>query len=255
MRLEGRTVLITGGASGLGAAICQQCATEGARVAITDIDDEGAAAVKAAIVEDGGTAEAYRQDVTDEAGWDTTVSRAAADLGGIDALVNNAGIAEIGTVEDISLADWRRTTSVNLDSVFLGTQAAIRHMKERGGGSIINIASIEGMIGEPLVAAYNAAKGGVRIFTKSAALHCAQQGYEIRVNSVHPGYVDTPMVRNAAASLPDPAGFLDTIIERHPLGRLLDPADVAYMVVYLACDESRNITGSEMVVDAGYTAQ
>lgn len=255
MRLEHKTVMVTGGASGLGAAICRQCAAEGARVAITDIDEQGAAAVQKEILDRGGVARCYQQDVTDEAVWQTTVARVAADLQGIDVLVNNAGIGLIGTVEDTSLADWQRTMRVNLDSVFLGTRAAIAHMKTRGGGSIVNIASIEGMIGEPLVAAYNAAKGGVRIFTKSAALHCAQQGYEIRVNSVHPGFVDTPMVRNAAASLPDPDAFLTDIIGRHPLGRLLDPIDVAHAVVYLAADESRNVTGSEMVVDAGYTAR
>lgn len=255
MRLENKTVLVTGGASGLGAAISRQCAVEGARVAVTDIDDAGAAGVREAIVTNGGNAESYHQDVTEEAEWSAIVARVASDFGGIDVLVNNAGIARIGTVEDVTLADWQRTMRVNLDSVFLGTRAAIRQMKHHGGGSIINMASIEGLIGEPLVAAYNAAKGGVRIFTKSAALHCAQSGYEIRVNSVHPGFVDTPMVREAAATLPDPEAFLAEITSRHPLGRLLEPIDIAHAVVYLASEESRNVTGSELVVDAGYTAR
>lgn len=254
-RLDGKTVMITGGARGLGAATARLCVDEGARVAVTDLDFEGASAVAESIQQDGGTARAYEQDVTNEAGWDATINAVSADLGGFHVLVNNAGVGLIGTVEDTSYADWRRTMTVNLDSVFLGTRAAIARLKTDGGGSIVNISSIEGMVGEPLVAAYNAAKGGVRVFTKSAALHCAQAGYEIRVNSVHPGFVGTDMVRNAAATLSDPDGFMDTIVARHPLGRLVEPIDVAHAVVYLASDETRNMTGAELVVDGGYTAQ
>lgn len=254
-RLDNKTVVITGGAGGLGEAMARLCAEEGAQVAVTDLDLERAEAVVGAIEAGGGIARAYRQDVTDEAGWEATLGAIATDLGGPDALVNNAGIGLIGTVEDTSFEDWRRTMAVNLDSVFLGTRAAIRRMKGQGGGAIVNISSIEGIIGEPLVAAYNAAKGGVRIFTKSAALHCAHSGYEIRVNSVHPGFVGTDMVRNAAQTLPDPDGFLEEVVSRHPIGRLVEPVDVAYAVLYLVSDEARNVTGSEFVVDGGYTAQ
>lgn len=254
-RLANKTVMITGGARGIGAATGRLCAREGARVALTDIDVQGVQTVAEGIERAGAKARAYRQDVTDEGGWDAIVDEITDDLGGLDVLVNNAGIAIVANVEETTLAQWRRTMAVNLESVFLGTRAAIRWMKGHGGGSIVNISSIEGIIGEPLVPAYNASKGGVRIFTKSAALHCANEGYGIRVNSVHPGFVDTEMVSAAAASLPDPQGFAAQIVARHPIGRLLEPDDIAYAVLYLAADESRHVTGTELVVDGGYTAQ
>lgn len=254
-RLDNKVALVTGGAKGLGAAMCTLFAKEGAAVAVTDIDESGAQALAADIEKSGGRSRAYAQDVTDEAAWTSTIEAVQADLGGFDILVNNAGIAIVGTVEDCTLADWRKTMTVNLESVFLGTQAAIRYMKPQRSGSIINISSIEGIVGEPIVAAYNASKGGVRIFTKSAALHCAKSGYGIRVNSVHPGFVDTAMVSGAAQALEDPDAFVADVINRHPVGRLGEPMDVAYAALYLASDESTFICGAEMIVDGGYIAQ
>lgn len=254
-RLDGKTAMVTGGAIGLGAAMCKLFAQEGAAVAVTDINEAGAKSLAAEIEAAGGKARAYQQDVTDEAAWPRVIEAVRADLGGFDVLVNNAGIAIVGTVEDCTLADWRKTMAVNLESVFLGTRAAIADMKGQGSGSIINISSIEGIVGEPIVAAYNASKGGVRIFTKSAALHCAKSGYGIRINSVHPGFIDTAMVTGAAATMEDPEGFAAEIAGRHPIGKLGEPIDVAYAALYLACDESKNVVGAEMIVDGGYIAQ
>ncbi len=162
----------------------------------------------------------------------------------------------LATVEQETLAGWRRTQAVNMEGVFLGTREAIRVMKKRGG-SIINISSIEGIIGEPLTAAYNASKGGVRVFTKSAALHCAQQGYAIRVNSVHPGFIGTPLVANALGALPpdEAAALHQDLMTRIPLRRLGEPREIASGVLFLASDESSYMTGSELVIDGGYTAR
>ncbi|HEY8011794.1 MAG TPA: glucose 1-dehydrogenase [Rudaea sp.] len=254
-RCAGKTALVTGGARGLGAAQCRLLAREGAKVAIADIDTQAGQALATEIAQAGGAARAYALDVTDEAAWDKTVAAVLADFGGLDILINNAGIARIASAEDCTLADWRAVMSINLDGVFLGTRAGIRAMKTRGGGSIINMSSIYGIVGDSVTAAYNASKGGVRNFTKSAALHCAKSGYGIRVNSVHPSFIMTDMVTGAAACLPDPEGFLKDIIARHPIGRLCEPEDVAYACLYLACDETRNQTGIEIVVDGGYIAQ
>jgi NAD(P)-dependent dehydrogenase (short-subunit alcohol dehydrogenase family) len=176
--------------------------------------------------------------------------------GRLDVLVNNAGIAVVAPLEQETLEGWRRTQAVNMEGVFLGTREAVRAMKGRGG-SIVNISSIEGIVGEPLVPAYNASKGGVRIFTKSVALHCAQNGYGIRVNSVHPGYVGTPLVANALGALPpeQAAALHRDLIGRIPLGRLAEPREIANVVLFLASDESSYMTGSELVVDGGYTAK
>jgi NAD(P)-dependent dehydrogenase (short-subunit alcohol dehydrogenase family) len=247
--------MVTGGARGLGAAQCRLFAREGAKIAIADIDMAAADALAAEIKAAGGVAKVYKLDVTDEAAWDTTVTAVIADFAGLDVLVNNAGIGRIASVEDCTFAEWREVLSINLDGVFLGTRTGIRAMKGRGGGSIINMSSIYGIVGDALTAAYNASKGGVRNFTKSAALHCAKSGYGIRVNSIHPSFILTDMVLGAASKLPDPEGFLKALIERHPIGKLCEPDDVAYAALYLASDETRHQTGIEIVVDGGYIAQ
>ncbi len=248
-RLEGKVALVTGAGSGLGEATARRFAAEGARVYLTDINEEAANAAAGSI---GDAASAQFQDVTDEAAWDRLVNDISATEGQLDIVVNNAGIVMTGSAEDTSLEDWRAIQAVNLDGVFLGTRAAIKAMKAHGG-SIINISSIEGIIGEPLAAAYNASKGGVRIFTKSAALHCAAQGYGIRVNSVHPGFILTPMVEQGLAGLsPDEvAGLMSGI----PLGAMGEPQDIANGCLYLASDESKYMTGSELVIDGGFTAR
>ena len=256
MRLANKVALITGAGSGLGEATAHRLAEEGAHVVASDIDAAAVARVVAAIVAKGGSAEAQQQDVTDEARWQELIADMLARLGQIDILVNNAGIVMTGSAEDTSVDEWRRTQQVNLDAVFVGTREAIRAMKHRGG-SIINISSIDGIIGEPMAAAYSASKGGVRIFTKSAALHCANKGYRIRVNSLHPGVIRTPMVENAFAALPpaDRQALIARLEAQIPLGAWGEPVDIANGVLFLASDESRYMTGAELVIDGGYTAK
>jgi NAD(P)-dependent dehydrogenase (short-subunit alcohol dehydrogenase family) len=253
MRVKDKVALVTGGGSGLGEATCLRLAEEGALVVVSDINEASAKAVADAI---GGEAWSAHQDVTDEARWRELVDEIVERHGRLDILVNNAGIALVGNVEESSLEDWRKTQSINLDAVFLGTREAIRAMKS-GSGSIINISSIEGIIGEPVVPAYNASKGGVRTFTKSAALHCAAEGYAIRVNSVHPGFIGTAMVSGAVATMSEEDGnaFQERIVGNIPMGRMGEPRDIANGVLYLASDESSYVTGSELVIDGGYIAQ
>ena len=256
-RVSGKVALVTGGASGLGAAQCRLLAKEGAKVAVTDINEEGAKVVATAICQAGGEAIYLKHDVTLEIDWERTVTETVKQFGGLDILVNNAGIAIVKSVEDTSLEEWRLTLAVNLDGVFLGTKCAIGIMKENGGGSIVNISSIEGIVGEPMTAAYNASKGGVRIFTKSAALHCAYNDYDIRVNSVHPGFVQTPMLAEAVVAIPaeQAADLQQRVVASIPLKRYGEPDEIAYGVLYLASDETKYMTGSELVIDGGYTAR
>lgn len=255
-RVAGKAALVTGGARGLGAGTARLLAAEGARVVISDVNGQAGEATAASIRETGGEAWFVRHDVTVEADWDTAIETVIDRCGRLDVLVNNAGIVAPGPVETETLENWRRIMAVNLDGVFLGTRRAIAAMKGHGG-SIVNISSIEGLVGEPMVAAYNASKGGVRIFTKSAALYCARQKYGIRVNSVHPGFIDTDMVREGFAALsPSEAEQMQAAVAADiPLGHMGEPEDIGYAVVYLASDESRYITGAELVVDGGYTAR
>ena len=254
--MESKVTLITGGAAGLGLASAEACAREGAAVIITDVNVAGGEAQASRLLGEGLQVKFKRQDVTSEDEWIKTVDEVVSEYGKLDVLVNNAGIGKIVPIEQETLEGWRRTQAINMEGVFLGTREAIRVMKSHGG-SIINISSIEGIIGEPLVPAYNASKGGVRIFTKSAALHCAREGYGIRVNSVHPGYVGTAMVVDAVSVLPaeEAQAFLQDLLTRIPLGRLGEPEEIANTVLFLASDESSYMTGSELVVDGGYTAR
>jgi 3(or 17)beta-hydroxysteroid dehydrogenase len=256
MRLANKIALVTGAGSGLGEGMARRLAEEGALVVLSDIDFASVQRVAAAIVDAGGRAEAEHQDVTDEPRWTELVDAVLARHGRLDVLVNNAGIALTGSAEDTSLADWQRTLRVNLDGVFLGTREGIRVMKGRGG-SIVNISSIAGIVGEPLSAAYSASKGGVRLFTKSAALHCAGQGYSIRVNSVHPGFMLTPLVENALAAMhsTDAEVFRSRVEDSIPVRAMGEPRDVANGVLFLASDESHYVTGAELVIDGGYSAR
>ncbi|WP_020650925.1 glucose 1-dehydrogenase [Solimonas variicoloris] len=251
-RVQDKVCVVTGGARGLGLAAAEALLAEGARVLLTDVDR---AAGEAEARRLGARARFRVQDVTDAAQWAATLDAAFAEWGRLDVLVNNAGIAGIADVERISLADWQRTLDINLSGVFLGTQAAIARMKA-GGGSIVNIASIEGLIGEPLIPAYNASKGGVRLFTRSAAVHCARSGYPVRINNVCPGFAETQMVAGALASMaPDDAqNFAARTLARIPLGRFARPAEIAACVLFLASDESSYVTGADLVVDGGMTA-
>lgn len=254
-RVAGKVALVTGGARGLGAATSTLLAAHGAAVIIGDLDRQAAEELADQIRAGGGTARGLGLDVTREADWSAVIGSILATEGRLDIAVNNAGVAHVATVEDETLDGWRQTLAVNLDGVFLGTRHAIGAMKPSLTGSIVNISSIRGIVSDPNTPAYDASKGGVRSFTKSAALHCAAIGSGIRVNSVHPGYVLTDMVRNGVIQLPEPDQALEQITALHPLGRLGQPEDIAYAVLYLASDEAKFVTGSELVVDGGYTAQ
>lgn len=254
-RVKGKVALVTGGALGLGKAQALLLAKEGAKVVVTDINEDEGKKVINEIDANGGEAIFLKHDVSKEEDWKRVIEQTLQKFGKLDILVNNAGVALSKSVEDTSLEEWRWLMSINLDGVFLGTKYGIEAMKKSGGGSIINLSSIEGLIGDPNLAAYNASKGGVRIFTKSAALYCAKAGYNIRVNSVHPAYIWTPMVENYLKSQGDVEEGRKALTRLHPIGYLGEPDDIAYGVLYLASDESKFVTGSELVIDGGYTAQ
>ena len=251
-RVAGKVAIVTGAANGIGKATAVLLAREGAKVVVADLQEEAGHNTVAEIKAAGGEAVFVKLNVTQEAEWQQAIATAEQTFGKLDVAVNNAGIAYNGTVESTSLEDWQRVQSINLNSVFLGTKYAVEAMKKVGSGSIINLSSIEGLVGDPTLAAYNASKGGVRLFTKSAALHCAKSGYKIRINSVHPGYIWTPMVQGLTK---DAVEARQKLVDLHPLGHLGEPDDIAYGILYLASDESKFMTGSELVIDGGYTAQ
>ena len=253
-RVKNKVALITGGGLGLGRASALMLAREGARVIVTDVREKEGAETADAIVSAGGEAMFLRHDVAKEDDWRSVTAATVKRFGGFDILVNNAGVAQAGNVESTTLEEWRWLMSINLDGVFLGVKHAVGAMKKKGG-SIINLSSIEGLIGDPNLAAYDASKGGVRLLTKSAALYCARAGYKIRVNSVHPGYIWTPMVEGFLAGQSGPAKAKADVAALHPLGHIGEPDDIAYGIVYLASEESKFVTGAELVIDGGYTAQ
>jgi len=253
-RLEGKVALVTGAASGLGAESSRRLAREGAAVLLTDVTVEAGEAVVEEIAGAGGRAAFIAHEVTSEADWERAVASAVGGFGRLDVLVNNAGIA--GGMHELmthTLEDWRRVLSVNLDGVFLGLRYAGPAIAETGGGSVINLSSIMGKVAMPGLAAYCASKGGVLLLTKAAALEWAP--HNIRVNSIHPGFIDTPMVANGLREVENSNEMREMIISRHALGRLGEPREVADAVVFLASEESSFMTGSELVVDGGYTAQ
>jgi NAD(P)-dependent dehydrogenase (short-subunit alcohol dehydrogenase family) len=253
--LEGRVALVTGGARGLGAAAAKALAAEGAKVVVTDVSDGGAVATEI----DG----AYvKHDVTREDEWIAAIAFAKQTFGGLDILVNNAGIFWMKPIALETLESFREMQAVNVEGVFLGLKHAIPAIAERGdkwdgGGSIINLSSVAGIIGSPMTLAYNASKGAVRLMTKAAALECARAGQKVRVNSVHPGIIDTLMMSNAAEAIAGASGVNDTM-ERfasfHPMGHMGRDIDIANAVAFLASSKAAFMTGSEMVVDGGMTA-
>ena len=255
-RVKGKVALITGGAIGLGRACALLFAREGADVVVTDVNREKGEETARDVQALGRQGLFLEHDVRFEDQWERVVRTVMERFGRLDILLNNAGLGGDGSIEDTTFEDWRRMQEVNLDGVFLGTKLGIRAMKQAGnGGSIVNFSSILGIVGDPNTSAYNASKGGVRLLTKSAALHCAKSGYGIRVNSVHPGYIQTAMVENYLAKSDDPEGNRKLIESLHPIGRMGEPDDIANGVLYLASDESKFVTGSELVIDGGFTAQ
>ncbi|MDP1632767.1 MAG: glucose 1-dehydrogenase [Caulobacter sp.] len=255
--LTGRVALVTGGARGIGAATAKALAAAGAKVVVSDLAD-GTATAEAV----GGAF--VKHDVTIEADWIAAVAFARERFGGLDILVNNAGIFWMKPIVDTALEDFRRMQQVNVEGVFLGLKHAIPAIAERaqrwdGGGSIINLSSVAGLVGQAGGLAYNASKGAVRLMTKAAALECARGGMKIRVNSVHPGIIDTPMMAGAAAAISERTGqgansTLERFAQSHPLGRLGRDIDIANAIAFLAGDGAAFMTGSEVVVDGGLTA-
>lgn len=253
-RVDGKVAVVTGGALGIGRATCELLAREGARVAVTDIADKECRAVVDAIRSRGGTGRTYHLDVSNEPEVRAVFEDVANSFGKIDILVNNAGIAGVNKpTHEISVEEWDRVMAINLKGVFLCTKHAIPYLKKAGGGSIINLSSIYGIVSAPDVPPYHASKGAVRLMTKTDALLYAPD--KIRVNSILPGFIWTPMVENylkSQGNVEEGRKMLDSL---HPLGHLGEPMDIAYGILYLACDESKFVTGSELVIDGGYTAR
>lgn len=246
-RVQDKVCIVTGAAQGLGAADARLLVAEGARVVLTDVNAEAGATLAEEL---GEAASFVPQDVSEEASWPALVEQVMAAHGRLDVLVNNAGIAPIGTVESTDTATWRRTLAIHLDATYFGCHYALPAMKQSGGGSIVNMSSTAALVGIPAYFAYSAAKGGIRALTKSVAIHCKAEKNGIRCNSVHPGSISTPMVHGAFRDL---MGVDVTSEEKRLQFGVGEPMDVAYMVLYLASDESKHVTGAEMVVDNGDT--
>ena len=264
-RLDGKVALITGAARGIGAECARHLAAAGARVMLTDVLDELGEDTAATLRASGATAEYHRLDVTCERDWQNTIAATIGAFGGLDVLVNNAGIEIMGAITDVSLDDFRRIMAINVDGVFLGCQKAVGAMRPGGlagrGGAIVNMSSVAGLIGVPWLSAYGASKGAVRLITKDVAVECGRLGYGIRCNSIHPGVVASQMAdsflhKNQA--LAGGTASLDEIraafLHAHPIGRMGEPADIAHAVRFLASEASSWITGVELPVDGGWTA-
>ena len=250
MRLAGKVAFISGGARGMGAAEVRLFTAEGARVAFGDVLDAEGRALESEIAEGGGQAFFMPLDVTSADQWQAAVDATVARYGRLDILVNNAGVRGAGLVEDVTEQEWDRVMNINAKGTFLGSRAAIPVMRRNGGGSIVNISSQLGLVGvDNSGPQYQASKGAVRIFTKATAIQYAREG--IRANSVHPGPIATPMTEGGRS---DPERY-NTTVSRIPLGRYGEPEDVANGVLFLASDESSFMTGSELVIDGGWTAQ
>jgi NAD(P)-dependent dehydrogenase (short-subunit alcohol dehydrogenase family) len=258
-RVKGKVALVTGGASGIGRASALLLAKEGAAVVVTDIQDDAGKDVVQAIKAAGGAALYVHHDVADEQAWESAVAQTKDRFGRLDILVNNAGIAIAGSVLTMTLADWRRQQAINLDGVFLGVKHSLPLMRASGGGSIINISSLAGLKGSPTLAGYCATKGGVRLFTKAVAMECGAARDNVRVNSVHPGIIETPIWLGIVPGASEPganAPNLDAVSEQAvPIGVKGVPEDIAQGVLYLASDESRYVTGSELVIDGGMSTR
>ena len=257
-QLSGKVALVTGAAAGIGRACAERLAREGATVLVTDVEEQGGAAAAAAIADAGGQAEFRRLDVVSEESWIAAIGELNARHGRLDVLVNNAGIAIRVPVVEMDLADFRRELAINVEGVFLGCKHAIPVMAASGGGSIVNMSSTAGLRGSPGMAGYSASKGAVRLFTKAVAMECAAARNGVRVNSVHPGVIETAIWasmdagRTGVTAMPDLDALSDRLV---PLGFKGLPADIASGVLWLATDESRYVTGAELVIDGGLSGR
>jgi 3(or 17)beta-hydroxysteroid dehydrogenase len=247
-RVDGKVAIVTGGASGMGAADAEVLSREGASVVVADLNEADGRAVAERV---GGNAVFMKLDVTDEANWQQVIARTVEKFGRLDILVNNAGVLAVGTIVDTTLESWRMINAVNSEGVFLGCKHAIPAMVESGGGSIINMSSVAAIHGQSFVAAYTASKGAVRALTKNVAMYCKEQKNGVRCNSIHPDGVATPMIVKVATGK-DTASEEDIEKLRH-VENICEPVDIANLVLYLASDESRYVTGAEMLVDNGST--
>lgn len=241
-RVEGKVCIITGAASGVGREDALLLAREGAKVVLTDLNDEAGRQVAAEI---GANALFIHQDIASEADWQNVIKVTLETFGRLDVLVNNAAILALGSIEDTSLELWQKVQKINGEGYFLGCKYAVQAMKESGGGSIVNMSSVAALGGMPMFCAYSASKGAVAAMTRSVALHCKQQGYRIRCNSVHPDGINTPMTQALTGGQPIPQEALD----QDPMNRMCAPQDIASVVLFLASDESRFINGAEIRVD------
>ncbi|MDR2660617.1 MAG: SDR family oxidoreductase [Lactobacillaceae bacterium] len=251
-RLNNKVFIVTGGTKGIGFSTAEMFLKEGASGIITGRGIEAGQSAVAQLAKVAGEEHIkfIQHDSSNEEGWISLFKKANEIFGQVSILVNNAGIAARGDIESTTLEEWRKIQSVNLDGVFLGTHYGVINMKGQKDASIINMSSIEGLVGEPQLLAYNASKGGVRLMTKSAALHCALNDLNVRINTVHPGYITTPMVENS----PGLAEYQSSRTQT-PMGHLGEPEDIANMCVFLGSEESKFATGAEFIVDGGYTAK
>ncbi|MFN3232538.1 MAG: SDR family NAD(P)-dependent oxidoreductase [Alphaproteobacteria bacterium] len=253
-RLEGKVALVTGGGSGIGRATCERLASEGAHVVAVDVNDAGGAETVVSVKDAGGVCVYHHLDVTSETGWQVLIESIEAEQGRLDILVNNAGLYRRGFLDDMELDEFRRLFAVNVEGVFLGMKYAARLMRKSGGGSIINLSSGAGLIGSPGGIGYCGTKGAVRLMSKAAGVELPRYG--IRVNSVHPGYVDTPMGASVIDAIGgDPDQRREQLTRAVPIRDWANPEDIANGIAFLASDDSRYMTGSELVIDGGATAQ
>ena len=249
-RVDGSIAIVTGGAKGIGRASAEMLAVEGAQVAVTDVDEEAGTETGNDITNAGGEAAFFEHDVAAEDDWERVVAATEDTFGAPDVLVNNAGIYQIAPIDEVTVEDWRQLMDVNVTGVFLGMKHCTPLMREQDRGSVINLSSVAGLIGLAGHSCYGASKGAVRTMTKDAAIELAEAG--VRVNSIHPAYIDTQMADYGAEVQGASKEELDAM---HPIGHMGEPDDVAYAVVYLASEESKFVTGTELVLDGGFTAQ
>lgn len=254
-RVKGKVAVVTGGAVGIGRSGCILLAREGAKVAVTDVNETEGKKLAADICKDGGTAEFWRMNTADEKEVAATFKKISEKLGPVNVLVNNAGILGVNKpTDEVTEEEWDKLMAVNVKGVFFCTKHVIPHMRRAGGGSIINLSSIYGLIGAADAPPYHASKGAVRLMTKTDAMFFAKD--KVRVNSIHPGCIITPLVEAMAREYPaGRAAFMKMMSDQHPIGYLGEPDDIGYGIVFLASDESRFMTGSELVIDGGYTAR